>query len=95
MTFDIHSLQFTYIGWPDAALLPVDFQLQFLLDPFENTRIGPFGTSLAPAVDRQIVCVADESHSTGLEFFVELVEVDVRQKRTQDASYTTLSFWPF
>ena len=58
-----------------AALLPVHFQLQFLLQIPGTAFQQPFCRTLAFRQQHNVVCVADDFYAPTSEFLVELVQV--------------------
>ena len=71
------------ISLGDATLLPVYDQLQFPRQkPFNRSKHAA-STAVRLDVDLKVIGVACEAMSPALEFFVQLIEQDVAQKRRE------------
>ena len=70
----------------DAALLPVDSQLQVPLHPRHQPPEGALRAPGASVVDGDVVRVAHEREPPALHFPVQRVKVQVRQQRARGAT---------
>ena len=64
------------------CFLPVYFQEEFPFDVRDNVFQRLLGARFASAEDNHVVCIADKSMSPPHQFMIQLVEHDVRKKRT-------------